>query len=74
MQRGKRETPPPKKREKKNAEWSKVTYSNVSTTPSMALCSKNFFLVKDLVKMSATCCFVGQYWSEMTLSRINSRM
>jgi hypothetical protein len=73
MKRGKRENLmgkiPPPKRGKKNAEWPKVTYSVVSTTPSIALSSENFFLVKDLVKMSTTCCSMGQYYSEMTLSR-----
>jgi hypothetical protein len=62
MKRGKRENlmgnppPPPqkKKKEEKNVEWPKVTYSVVSTTPSIALSSENFFSVKDLVKMSAT--------------------
>ena len=60
MKRGKREnlvgnTPPPKKKGgKKNVEWPKVTYSVVSTTPSIALSSENFFSVKDLVKMSTT--------------------
>jgi hypothetical protein len=60
--------PPPKKKEEKNVEWPKVTYSTVSTTPSMALSSKNLFSVKDLVKISATYCYVGHYYSEMTLS------
>jgi hypothetical protein len=63
MKRGKREnlmgTPPPAKKEEKNVEWPKVTYSVVSTTPSIALSSENLFSVKDLVKMSATCCSVG---------------
>jgi hypothetical protein len=79
MKRGKREKivgnpPPPPKRRKKNAKWPKVTYSVVSTTPSITLSSENLFSVKDLVKTSATCCSVGQYYSEMTLSGINSRM
>jgi hypothetical protein len=74
MKRGKREnlvgTPPPKKKKKrkKNVEWPKVTYSVVSTTPSIALSSENFFSVKDLVNMSATCFSVGQYCSEMTVT------
>jgi hypothetical protein len=63
MKRGKRKnlmgnpTPPPKKKKKKrkeNVEWPKVTYSVVSTTPSITLSSENFFLVKDLVNMSTT--------------------
>jgi hypothetical protein len=56
-----REKPPPpppppikKKEEKKNAEWPKVTYLVVSTTPSIVLSSENFFSVKDLVKMFGT--------------------
>jgi hypothetical protein len=56
MKRGKRENimgNPPQKRGKKNVEWPKVTYSVVSTTPSITLSSENFFSVKDLVKMSA---------------------
>jgi hypothetical protein len=67
MKRGNRENlmgnplppPPQKKKRKKNAEWPKVTYSVVSTTPSIALNSENFFSVKDLVKMSATYFSVG---------------
>jgi hypothetical protein len=63
MKGGKRENlagnHPPTKKRKKNVEWSKVTYSIVSTTPSIALSSENLFSVKDLVKMSATCCSVG---------------
>jgi hypothetical protein len=57
MKRGKREKimgKPPQKKEEKNVECPKVTYSVVSTTPSIALSSENLFLVKDLVKMSAT--------------------
>jgi hypothetical protein len=58
MKRGKRENlvgnPPLPSKEEKNAEWPKMTYSVVSTTPSIALSSENFFSVKDLVKMSAT--------------------
>jgi hypothetical protein len=72
MKRGKRENllgpPPKKKKRKKNTEWPKVTYSVVSTTPSIALSSKNLFSVKDLVKIFATCCSMGKYCSEMTLS------
>jgi hypothetical protein len=78
MKRGKRENlmgnPLPPRKEEKNAEWSKVTYSAVSTTPSMTLSSENLFSVKDLVKMSATCYSVGQYCSEMNLSWISSWM
>jgi hypothetical protein len=66
--RGKPPPPPKKKKRKKNVEWPKVTYSIVSTTPSIALSSENFFSVKDLVKMSATYCSVGKYCNEMTLS------
>jgi hypothetical protein len=60
MKRGKRENlmgippPSPLEKRKKYVEWPKVTYSVVSTTPSIALSSENFFSVKDLVKMSAT--------------------
>jgi hypothetical protein len=79
MKRGKRENimgnpPPPKKKkkEKKNVQWPKLTYSVVSTTPSIALSSKNFFSVKNLVKISETCCFVGKLYSEMNLSWISS--
>jgi hypothetical protein len=66
--------PPLQKKEEKNAEWPKVTYLVVSTTPSIALSSENFFSVKDLVKMYATCCSMGQYCSEMTFSWINSHI
>jgi hypothetical protein len=70
MKRGKREnlvgnpTPPPpkkkkKKRGKKIVEWPKVTYSVVSTTPSIALNSENLFSMKELVKMFATYYSVG---------------
>jgi hypothetical protein len=81
MKRRKREnlmgTPPPpppkkKKKRKKNTEWPKVTYSIVSTTPSIVLSSENFFSVNELVKMSTTCCSVGKYYSEMNLSWISS--
>jgi hypothetical protein len=68
MKRGKRENlvgtpppPPPPPKEEKNYEWPKVTYSIVSTTPSMALSSENLFSVKDLVKMFATYCSMGKY-------------
>jgi hypothetical protein len=78
MKRGKRENlvgnPPSPPKEEKNVEWPKLTYSAVSTTPSMALSSKNLFSVKELVKMSVTCCSMGQYCNEMTLSWISSRM
>jgi hypothetical protein len=78
MKRGKRENlvgnhPPPqkkKKEEKKNVEWPKVTYSVVFTTPRITLSSENFFSVKDLVKMSTTCYYVGKYCIEMTVSWI----
>jgi hypothetical protein len=66
------ELPPTKKRGKKNVEWPKVTYSVVSTTPSIALSSEILFSVKNLVKMSATCYSVGKYYSEMNLSWIIS--
>ena len=57
MKRGKRENlvgKNPTSKEEKNAEWPKVTYSVVSTTPSIALSSENLFSVKELVKMSET--------------------
>ena len=76
MKRGKRENlvGTPAQKRKKNVEWPKVTYSVVSTTPSIALSFENFFPVKDLVKMSATYCSVGQYYNEMTLLHISSWM
>jgi hypothetical protein len=64
----------PPAKEEKNVEWPKVTYSVVSTTPSIALSSKNFFSVKDLVNMYANYGSMGKYYSEMTLSWINSQM